>query len=422
MGPQTDIDPMTGLGAVGTGDRAALATAFAGAARRYWTNVFPRVRRELSYWKDHASEIPDPVLRRLALDALNQHGNMEGAAAFAAFAPRSQRAAVVRALVAFQSAYNYLDLLAEQPRAEPVAGARALHEALLVAVDPAPGTRSLGVGTGSPDYYAHYPHREDNGYLAELAETCRTALATLPSYPSVAKAARRATERIVEFQSLNLSETQGEHDAFARWARAETPSETDLRWWETAAAGGSSLGVYALIAAAAHPVARQTDVQAIENAYFPWIGALHSLLDHLVDKSEDTAAGQRSLIGYYASPQDAATRMRVLAERAVYAAGALPRPHRHMIILAGMAGYYLSDPEASAPSALPVARNVRTAIGRLMAPTLLVFKARQLAGRAGAQRADHPLPRRPSSKKSTSVRERSAEPPRIETTKPSIPG
>jgi tetraprenyl-beta-curcumene synthase len=373
------------------GNRAKLGFAYTSAARRYWLTVFPDVRRELDHWRERAGEIPDPVLRQLALEAQRKRGNMEGAAAFAAFAPRSRRAMVVRALVAFQSAYNYLDRLAEQPRAEPVVGARALHEALLHALDP-----TGSVGSPQPDYYAHYPQRDDNGYLGELVGTCRTALATLPSYAPVAVATRSIAERVVEFQTLNLSKQQGDHDAFARWARTETPSGTELYWWETAAAGGSSLAIYALISAAADPVVDIDEIEAIESAYFPWIGALHSLLDHLVDRTEDAAAGQRSLIGYYTSPEEAAVRMRVLAERAVRAARALPRGDRHSIVLAGMAGYYLSDPEASAPEVLPIAHNVKAAIGGLMAPTLLVFRARRLAARVGAERPDHPLPRRPS--------------------------
>jgi tetraprenyl-beta-curcumene synthase len=372
-------DPRT----VRIGDRLALAGAFAEAARRYWLDVFPHVRRELRHWRGRAAGIPDPVLRRLALQAQCKRGNVEGAAAFAAFASRSQRAALVRALVAFQSAYDYLDVLAEQPQADPVAGTRGLHQALLIALG------SAGTESPQPDYYARYPQRADGGYLAELVDTCATALGTLPAYPSVAAAATRAAERIVEFQSLNLSESQGDHDAFEQWARTHTPAERshipaelDLRWWETAGGGGSPLCVYALIAAAAEPwpAVPAGEVEAIEDAYFPWIGGLHSLLDHLVDRSCDAALGQRSLIDYYASPQEAAVRMQALAQRAVRAAQALPQGRRHAIVLTGMAGYYLSAPEASAPEARTIARGVREAVGGLVAPAMVVFKARKVAG------------------------------------------
>jgi tetraprenyl-beta-curcumene synthase len=323
------------------------------------------------------------VLRRLALDAQRKRGNVEGAAAFATFAPRSQRAPLTRALVAFQTAFDYLDLLAEQPQADPVAGARGLHQALLDALDP---TDPGDPGTAQPKYYASYPQRQDGGYLAELVAACSTALATLPSYPSVAPASRRAAERIVEFQTCNLSKSQGDHDALEQWARAETPPSKELEWWEVAGGGGSPLCTYALIAAAADLTVVPGDAEAIEDAYFPWIGGLHSLLDHLVDRSQDAAAGQRSLIDYYSSPQDAAARMQALAQRAASSARALSRPHRHTIILAGMAGYYLSDPKASTPEARMITQRVRPTIGGLLTPTLLVFKARRVLGKLPAFR------------------------------------
>jgi len=370
--------------------RLALGAAFTGAAQRYWTGVFPLLRRELDHWRERALQIPDPVLRRLALDAPLQRGNLEGAAAFAAFVPRPHRAVVVRALVAYQSAYNYLDLLAEQPQADPVAGARELHRALLDALDPEGREGWVLSESEQPDYYADYPQRDDNGYLNELVAACATALATLPSYAAVATATRTATLRIVQFQSLNLSEAQGDHDAFARWARTEIPPGAYLEWWEAAAAGGSALGVYALIAAAAAPVTDAGHVEAIEKAYFPWIGSLHSLLDHLVDAREDAARGQRNLIDYYSSPQEAAVRMQALAERAAANARVLgDRDRRHTIMLAGMVANYLSEPGASAPDALAPAELVADAIGGLMTPTLLVFKLRRLAGeRAGSSRVD----------------------------------
>ena len=192
---------------------------FADAARRYWVNVFPTVRRERTRWRQRAAEIPDPLLRTLALQAEGDAGNVEGAAAFAAFVPRAHRTAVMRALVAYQSAYDYLDRLAEQPSADPVAGARGLHRALLDALE-LTGTEGAraprgGWGLNPRTTTPTIPSARTAATSPRSCGTCRSALATLPSYAAVAPAARTATERIVEFQSLNLSVAQGEHDAFA---------------------------------------------------------------------------------------------------------------------------------------------------------------------------------------------------------------
>jgi tetraprenyl-beta-curcumene synthase len=275
---------------------------------------------------------------------------------------------VVRALVAFQTAYDYADVLSEQPSRDPGANGHRLHQALLVALDP---------GVPHVDYYKHNARREDAGYFDELVDSCRSAVKALRSYAAVAEQALGAASRIASYQRLNLSELRGGHEALARWAGGETPRGTDLRWWETAASAGSSLAIFALIAAAAGPRVRAAEAAAMGATYFPWVGALHTLLDSLVDRQEDAAAGQRSLLDYYSSPQEAATRLGLLATESLNRIRALPGARQHMLLLVGMASHYLSTPEASRPDALLTARAVLRTIGGLAAPTMLVMGARR---------------------------------------------
>lgn len=378
--------------------RLALAFTFARAAVVYWTDVFPRVCLHIARWRRLARRIPDPVLRRLAFEALVKRGNMEGAAAFAAFAPRTHRGAATLAASAFQSAYNLLDLLGEQPSADPVLDGRRLHEALIYAVTPGggpppPGDDSNEATVTSLDWYEHHPQREDGGYLEALVQECRTAFAALPSHSLVESRARAAAARIVAFQSLNLSEAQGDHAALEQWALQATPPGSGLQWWETAAAAGSSLGVHVLIAAAADSRLEQSEVSALSDAYFPWIGGLHSLLDNLIDKREDEAAGHRSLIEYY-GPQRAAERMRWLATQATRAAHELPHSSRHIAILAAMIGNYLSTPEARSVELRPVSDSVLETVGELRRPTMLVFRLRRLPSHISRGLPQAPFSRR----------------------------
>jgi tetraprenyl-beta-curcumene synthase len=365
-------------------NRVALAATFAHAAFSYWLTVFPRVCLHIARWQRLARHIPDPLLRSLALAALREkRGNIEGAAAFAAFAPWARRGKVTRALSAFQAAYNLLDMLGEQPSADPVLDGQRLHHALLFALGwPSPTALAgeIDPGVQALDWYEHHPQHDDGGYLNVLLAECRNAFASLPNYSAAAPAARGAAERIVAFQSLNLSEAQGDHAALEQWARAATPPGTGLQWWETAAAAGSSLGVHALIAAAADSGLDAGEAATLERAYFPWIGGLHSLLDNLIDKHEDEAAGHRSLVEYY-GPQRAAQRMRWLAEQATLIAGELPHSRRHTVILVAMIGNYLSTPEAHSPQLDPVSQAVLGTTGALARPTMLVFELRRLPTR-----------------------------------------
>ena len=373
----------------------ALLVTFAHAAFSYWTSVFPRVCLYIARWRRRARRIPDPVLRQLALDALDKRGNIEGAAAFAAFVPLARRADVTRATSAFQAAYNLLDMLGEQPSPDPVRDGRRLHEALVYAVTPRGAAAPLGSEIGvldtdsfgadtqaagqahSLDWYEHHPQRRDGGYLDALIDECRDAFAALPSHQLVGSSAQAAAARIVAFQSLNLSKSQGEHTGLEQWARAATPPGTSLQWWEIAAAAGSSLGVHVLIAAAADTKLDTGEVSALAQAYFPWIGGLHSLLDNLIDKHEDEAAGHRSLIEYY-GPEQAAQRMRWIAEQALEKAGELPHSRRHIVILAAMIGNYLATPEAHSAELKPIGDSVLATVDALRRPTMLVFELRRL--------------------------------------------
>ena len=345
-----------------------VAPVFAAAVLRYGASILPLLKRELAHWQARAADIPDPVLRKLAYEALGKRGNIEGAALFAAFGPREHRRETVRALACFQLAYNYLDVLGERPSAHPTATAHQLHQALLVALDP---------DALHCDYYARYPQHDDGGFLRELVDACRRALVQLPAYCDVAERAQTAAGRIVAFQSLNLSEAQGGHEALRRWALRERPASSGLTWPETAAAAGSSLSVHALIAAAAEPgVSRDLDV--LERAYFPDLSALHSLLDSLVDRVEDEHDGQRSFLDYYPSSAIAALSLGSLARSAKVALGLAPDRSRHVVIAGAMASYYLSAPACETHEGSGVSSALKGALGAPLSVAVAVFKAKRL--------------------------------------------
>jgi tetraprenyl-beta-curcumene synthase len=346
-----------------------LPYAFADTVLRYLLLVSPSVTRELSSWRAQAGNIPNPNLRRYALEALRKRGNIEGAALFATLAPAAYRRRTVRAVVAFQTAYNYLDALSEQPSDDPVLNGDQLHQALL---------RALCPGAAHPDYYAHNPDRGDGGYLTAILDACSDAVAELPSYAALAPTTREAAARIVDFQALNLTEDQGGHEALERWATDLTPAHSGLEWWETAAAAGSSLAVHALIAAAAHPRLEESDARDLDCAYFPWIGGLHSLLDSLVDRSEDHDKGQRSLLDYYRSPTDAAIRLAGLATRARGATESLPDAHAHRVIVTAMCSYYLSAPQCDTREARMISNRLTEAFGLPLSVAILMFRSRRL--------------------------------------------
>lgn len=358
-------------------ERVALLCGFLGVAWRYWICIYPAIASELRLWRARAAAIPDPSLRALAFEAHGtKRGNLEGAAAFAVFVPRRFRRAVACALVAFQGAYDYVDVLSEQRSEDRIASGYRLHLALVAALTP---------GGGLTDGYAHHPVDGDAGYLQSFIDGCRGAVARLPSYWATREHALEGARRIAVYQGLNNWGKGGGPQEYARWAAEETPTGSGLRWWETGAAAGSSLSVFAAIGAAADPHVDVFTASAIDAAYFPWIGALHTLLDSLVDHPADMSAGHHSLVGHYRVAEEVARHMGQIAERAVREADALPSSRAHLMLLAAMSCFYLVAPEALLPYAAPARAAIAAAIGDLAGPTMAIMRARQkLHGRGGS--------------------------------------
>lgn len=358
-----------------------VATTLMWALPLYWLAIFPRTRAELRGWEVRADAIPDPVLRAHALGKLHsEHLTAEGAAAFAILAAASARRDVVRLCVAFEVLYDFLDALAEQPVADVLANNRRLYGALVAAVTP---------GMPHADYYAFSGRHDDGGYVRGLVEACRASLVRLEAHPQVLPALRRLAEHANEAQSLHHAVVQVGDLGIAAWARAQQlRADPQLHWWELAAAAGSPLGVFALIAAASRRDTGAQQVADIERAYLPCIAALSWLLESLVDLRDDLDSGTPSYVSHYASERDAAQRLALIAGQAAADARELPQAARHTVLLTGMVAMSLSHRGAQDAAARRAAAAVRRAIGGPVGPlTALLSLRRALTRLHGASRA-----------------------------------
>jgi tetraprenyl-beta-curcumene synthase len=333
------------------------------AGGSYWLTIYPRSRREIRRWCRRAQRIPDPTLRGHALDKFTrEHLNPEAAAFFAILAPRRHRARVVRLIVAYQIAYDYLDAVNEQPATAALDNGLQLHRALADAA---------GARMPAGDYYRHHPHSDDGGYLAALVAECRAVLRRLPSAAAVEPLLVRAAERCAEAQSRNHASRAHGQTQLVEWtARLEIPH---YLWWELAAGGISCLGLHALFAAAA---AARTGGAAsdVDAAYFPSVCAISALLDSLIDRSCDLATANHNFTSHYATSTQAAARFAAISSEADERLGTLPGARRHRLILAGVVAFYLSAHEAGSEFARPVRRRTLEGIGPIATVMLLTVR------------------------------------------------
>ncbi|HET9198557.1 MAG TPA: DUF2600 family protein [Solirubrobacterales bacterium] len=316
------------------GSASREAGAAASALGAYLTTVLPRVRRELR----RQGPLPEEKAK-----------NAEAVAVFATLAPRSNRAAAVRAIVALQVAIDLRDELEEGDEA-----------------------------AAGPDAAAR---------IERLEREWRLEVATLPAHAAVLPRLEQAVERCRQGQlHTHLAADMGP-EPLERWARGlETPDAS--RWWEVAAGASSSVAAHALIAAAADPGTTAAASALIDAAYHPPVGALTVFLDDLVDREADRAAGEHNYLDYYSSPDEAADRLATLADRAEASIALLPGSDRHRAILAGVAAYYLSAAAAEAPRAQPIRSRLLAALGpgaRLLAGFMRLRRLgeRKRPGQAG---------------------------------------
>ncbi|MFL5873287.1 MAG: DUF2600 family protein [Solirubrobacterales bacterium] len=302
--------------------------AAASALGAYLTTVLPEARRELRRW----GPLPEEKAR-----------NAEAVAVFATLAPRSRRSAAVRAIVALQVAIDRLDVLEE-----------------------------MGTEAGEAE-------------LTDLHDTWRREVAQLPAAAVTLPLIERAAERCAAGQR-HTHAAAGDAEELRRWA-GELEAPAGYRWFEVAAGASSSVAAHALIAAAADPRTSAETAAAIDAAYHPPIGALTVFLDDLVDLDADRSAGEHNYTTYYETPEDAAARLGLIADRALAGVRHLPHAARHRAILAGVAAFYLSSADVQTELGRRVRRRLLESLGPATRLLAGFSRARRLGQRKRLGRA-----------------------------------
>ncbi|HKG03813.1 MAG TPA: DUF2600 family protein [Conexibacter sp.] len=329
---------------------------------------------EVAHWERCAAAIPSGQLRADA--SANLHAsrlNAEGAALFAVL-PRRRHPALVRGLVAYQTALDYLDTLSEHPCSEQRVNGVQLHRALAEALEP---------GGRISDYYRSHPWRDDGGYLRALVEATRTGCTVLPAYECVREPAI-ASARRMRVQALNHEPFPERRDAGLRaWAAHEFSGRNELAWFEWTAASCSSLSTFALLALAADPHLQEDDVIEAEAVYFPWVNAASTLLDAFVDQRSDREEGNHSYVEHYDSPSEMVERLCEIVYRSVHGARQLRNGERHALIATGMVSMYLSKESARSPELRQATRRIAQVAGSLPRVQLPIMRTMRAVQRLG---------------------------------------
>jgi len=305
---------------------------------RFAARIFPEVDRELGRWRRLAARAGDRELRRQGRASIEKKRfHAQGGSVYALYGGAARE--LIPFFVAFQTICDYLDNLCDRAGCFDAAAFRQLHAAYTDALEPAGETG---------DYYSLYPYRDDGGYLAALVAECRAVLRRLPSYDVVKGDALRLARLYSDLQTFKHTFWARREELLQQWFAGHSAAHPELDWWEFAAAAGSTLGIFALCAAAARPNLAPSEARLLTAGYFPWICGLHILLDYFIDQAEDRAGGDLNFVSYYPDAAACRERLALFFRRALAEAARLPDPHFHLTVVRGLPAFYLSDPKVAA--------------------------------------------------------------------------
>lgn len=331
--------------------------------------ILPAVDRELKRWRTGLNSCPNIVLRDLGRSSiLHKRFHAQGGSVYAAYPlftlghsnfsfALDQLYHIVRFIVAFQTISDYLDNLCDRAGCYDENAFSALHCSMLDALEPADSMQPDGPSLDR-DYYRLYPHKNDGGYLVSLVEECKNQLKHLPSYEKVKPQVIQFTRLYCDLQIKKHADLSVRESLLIRWydeyadrsidVHRREFTLRDIRWWEFAAACGSTLGIFALIAASALKGLQNRDVQSLIEAYFPWIAGLHILLDYFIDQREDEEGGDLNFVSYYKNQEECRERLSLFVNEGFRRASRLSFASFHTTVVKGLLALYLSDRKVSA--------------------------------------------------------------------------
>jgi tetraprenyl-beta-curcumene synthase len=271
-------------------------------------------------------------------------------------------------LVTYQIMWDFLDCVSERDTDAGQKNGLQLHLALVEALDP---------GRPISDYYLYHSSRKDGGYLHSLVQACRQSVRELPAIAEIRPLLLREAGR-ANVQAINHDTDPARREAALRnWVRREFPYDQEIEWFEFAAAAGAGLAIYALFVLASGPIHTSEEVERVYQAYFPWVGALATMLDSYVDEIEDSVDESHRYVAYYLTPELATERIGELARRCLKEVRGLESSEYHTLIVACMIAMYLSKDSARSPATRARTRRLVDAGGslaRTLLPILRVWR------------------------------------------------
>lgn len=298
------------------------------------TRVLPTVNRFLGGWKEKASKIPDPELRRQALMSIEAKTfHCEGGGIYTLLAGEHARE-TMRFIIAYQTISDYLDNLCDRSTSKDPEDFKALHTALLHALTP---------GAQTENYYRFRNEQGDGGYLPALVKTCQNVLKDHPAYDRIAPHLLELSRLYGELQVHKHVQAEERLSRLEAWFAANCEKYPGIQWQEFAASCGSTLGIFYLVSQTWENELSDGVILRMKEAYLPWMQGMHILLDYFVDREEDRLGGDLNFCDYYRSESEMEERFIHFFRMSDLTLKELPHPRFQQMLLRGVVAVYLAD-------------------------------------------------------------------------------
>ncbi|WP_286171879.1 tetraprenyl-beta-curcumene synthase family protein [Gracilibacillus phocaeensis] len=304
--------------------------------KNVYRKVFPEVNNQLAYWKERASQIPDPELRTQALASIrDKKFHCQGGSVYSMLAGEYWQEAI-RFIVAYQTISDYLDNLCDRSTSLDPTDFRMLHQSMEDALSP---------DNKVQNYYHYRMEQEDADYLKDLVLTCQAVVRYIPNY-------RLFQHHVLELEGMYSDLQVHKHVTHSeriprleKWFGEYQEKWPMLTWYEFSACTGSTLGIFCMMAYGLTNELTKELSERIFSSYFPFLQGLHIMLDYFIDQQEDQEEGDLNFCNYYANEQELEERLIYFVEQTNQMMQELPDSTFHEMVQQGLVGLYLADPK-----------------------------------------------------------------------------
>lgn len=307
-------------------------------SKKYNKTVYPIVNKRINEYRMYTNRIKTHSMKSYALEALDKNSfDLEVSSIYTLY-PNIDVVYATEVIFSFQAIVQYLNTISEHSSAATEPFIKLIFSSLKDATN----LRSEAYER----YFTFFPSKDDDGYLSILVEKCRQKVRLLPSFDIIRDSLSTYLALFIDLQVTKYySEDPDREINLLSWSRAHGQKYPDISNWEYCMSIDSPLSLQFLLALATNPDLTEQDVENMNNAFFPWICGLQSILEGYLNYSDNLFSRNSNSIFHYRN-------LKEYEDRIIYfinSAYEIEIPHRnnYFSILRILISIYATHPKAN---------------------------------------------------------------------------